>query len=60
LSPFRFDVHGFTEDCQQDEEGIKEAAQLRKCRNSATRMLEKNAGQNTGIYMSVELPTCLD
>ena len=25
---FRFDVHGFTADCQQDENGIREAAQL--------------------------------
>jgi len=30
LLRFRFDVHGFTEDCPQDEKGILEAAQLRQ------------------------------
>ena len=27
VSFFRFDVHGFTADCQQDEAGVQEAAQ---------------------------------
>ena len=31
---FRFDVHGFTADCQQDEKGIQEAAQLCEYSNS--------------------------
>jgi len=32
---FRFDVHGFTEDSQQDETGIQEAAQLCEFSNSS-------------------------
>jgi len=30
VSCFRFDVHGFTADSQQDEPGVKEAAQRRE------------------------------
>jgi len=30
LSPVRFDVHGFTAESQQDEQGIQEAAQIRQ------------------------------